>query len=150
MKNLLHESVKKEILARIDTLTPQSKAQWGKMNVNQSLRHMTLAFDITSGVLNPTISRVPNMPKWLFRFFLLNVKPPKEKAETYKEMNMVANNINPEVFETEKNNLKTAVERFTPSSSFVPENKLVGKFSKDEWGKLNYNHMDHHLRQFGS
>jgi AraC-like DNA-binding protein len=27
--------------------------------------------------------------------------------------------------------------------------KKPGNFSKDDWGKLNYNHTDHHLRQFG-
>ena len=150
MKNLFDESAKKEILSRIDKLTPQTTAQWGKMNVNQGLRHMTMAFDISSGVLDPTPSNPPSMPKWLFKFFLLNMKPPKEKAETFKEMNMVENHINPEVFETERKNLREAVEKFSKTNSFIPENKLAGKFSKDDWGKLNYNHTDHHLRQFGA
>ena len=149
MQNLLHDSAKQEILARIDKLTPASKAQWGKMNVNQGLRHMSMAFDISSGILDPTVSRVPGMPRWLLKFFLLNAKPPRERAETFKEINMVANNVNPTDFEAEKNKLKSAVTNFTTSSSLIPENKLVGKFTKDNWGKLNYNHTDHHLRQFG-
>jgi hypothetical protein len=150
MKNLFNQTVKQEILNRIDALTPQSKAIWGKMNVNQGLRHMSMAFDISSGALDPTPAKAPPMPKWLLKFFLLNVKPPKERADTFKEMNMVDNNINPAVFETEKKNLKAAVEKFTASTSLLPENKLAGKFSKDDWGKLNYNHTDHHLRQFGA
>lgn len=149
MKNLFDQSVRQDILNRIDKLQPESKALWGKMNVNQSLRHMTMAFDISSGVLDPTPSKMPPMPKWLLKFFLLNVKPPKEKADTFKEMNMVDNDITPAVFEEEKKNLKDAVVKFSKSDSLIPENKLVGKFSKDDWGKLNYNHTDHHLRQFG-
>ena len=149
MKNLFNPKVKEEILSRIDKLSPDSKAQWGKMNVNQGLHHMTMAFDIASGKLDPTPSKVPSMPKWLLKFFLLNVKPPKEKAETFKEMNTVDNGINPTDFEVERTNLKKAIELFTTSSSLIAENKLVGKFTKDEWGKLNYNHTDHHLRQFG-
>ena len=114
MKNLFDPNVKEDILSRIDKLEPGSKALWGKMNVNQGLRHMSMAFDIATGKLNPTISKVPPMPKWLLKFFLLNAKP-KERAETFIEMNTVSNNINP-----------------------------------DDWEKLNYNHTDHHLRQFGA
>ena len=149
MKNLLNEEAKQEILKRIDSLSPDTKALWGKMNVNQGMRHMTMAFDIPLGVLDPTPSKIPPMPKWMLKFFLLNVKPPKAQAETFKEMNMVNNNINPTDFQAEKEKLKKAVQQFSKTATFIAENKLAGKFNKDEWGKLNYNHTDHHLRQFG-
>ena len=149
MKNLFDANAKSEIISRIGKLTPNSKALWGKMNVNQGLRHMAMAFDIPTGKINPTRVKVPSMPKWLLKFFLLNVKPPKEKAETFQEMNTVANGINPPDFEAEQSNLKKEVESFYNASSLIPENKIAGKFSKDDWGKLNYNHTDHHLRQFG-
>jgi hypothetical protein len=150
MKNLFDPKVKEGILSRIDKLEPGSKALWGKMNVNQALRHMSMAFDIATGKLDPTLSKVPPMPKWLMKFFLLNVKPPKERAETFKEMNTVSNGINPENFELERQNLKKAVEDFSNTTSLIPENKLAGKFARTDWGKLNYNHTDHHLRQFGA
>jgi hypothetical protein len=149
MKNLLHPETKSEILSRIDALHPQSKPVWGKMNVNQNMRHLALALDIPLGALDPTIVKLPPMPKWLLKFFLLNTKPPKEAAETFVELNMVGNNIDPADFGMEKNNLKMMVDKFTTEPSFIPVNKMGGKFSKDDWGKLNYNHMDHHLRQFG-
>ena len=89
MKNLFDTNVQQEIYSRIDKLVPNQKAQWGKMNVNQGLRHMSMAFDISTGKLNPTVAKVPSMPKWLLKFFLTSVKPPKERAETFKEMNTV-------------------------------------------------------------
>ena len=150
MKNILDSNVKQEILKRIDALTANTKAVWGKMNVNQGLRHMSMAFDIGTGILDPTPARVPPMPKWLMKFFLLYVKPPKERAETFLEMNMVANKIDPKDFEAEKNNLKKKVLELTPDKFFIPENKIAGKFSRTDWGKLAYNHTDHHLRQFGA
>ena len=110
---------------------------------------MTMAFDIGTRILDPTPAKVPPMPKWLMKLFLLNMKPPKERAETFKEMNMVENKIDPKDFEAEKNNLKKQIEQLSPSTFFIPENKLGGKFSKNDWGKLAYNHTDHHLRQFG-
>lgn len=150
MKNLFEPSVKQEILSRIDKLSPDSKAQWGKMNVNQAMRHMSMAFDIAAGRLDPTPVNAPKMPKWLMKFFLLNVKPPKEKAETFAEMNTVKLGIDPSDFEVEKNHLKQTVEDFCNCNSLISENKLAGKFNKKDWGKLNYNHTDHHLRQFGA
>ncbi len=149
MKNLFHPGVKEEILARVDKLTPGAPAQWGKMNVNQGMRHMAMAFDIATGKLDVTIANKHSMPKWLLKFFLLNVKPPKEKAATFFEMNTIDRSINPTDFEEEKSNLKKAVEDFTDATSLLPENKIAGKFTRDDWGKLNYNHTDHHLRQFG-
>jgi hypothetical protein len=149
MKNLLDTEVKNEIFSRIDKLTHASKAQWGKMNVNQSLRHMSIAFDIPNGKLNPTVAKKPPMPKWLLKFFLLNMAPPKGGAETFKEMNTVENKVDPQDFEAERKNLKKTIEDFSNTTTFIPENKLAGKFSRADWGKLNYNHTDHHLRQFG-
>ena len=149
MKNLFNPTVKEEILSRIDKLTPGAKPCWGKMNVNQNLRHLAMSLDIPTGKLDPTPDKVPPLPKWLFKLFLLNAKPPKEKADTFKETNTVANNINPTDFEEERKYLKNAIEYFLNCNSLIAENKLAGKFTKDDWGKLNYNHIDHHLRQFG-
>jgi hypothetical protein len=117
--------------------------------VNQNMRHLALSLEIPLGTLNPTPVKPIPLPKWLVRFLLLNMKPPKEKAETFKELDMVTNSVDPIDFEMEKNKLKNMIEKFTTATAFVPENKMGGKFSKDDWGKLNYNHMDHHLRQFG-
>ncbi len=39
LKNLFEPSVKKEIIDRINTLTPETKALWSKMNVAQMLAH---------------------------------------------------------------------------------------------------------------
>lgn len=150
MKNIFDLEARNELLARIEKVTPDQKALWGKMNINQGLRHMRMAFEIPTGRLNPTIAKPVKMPKWLLKFFLLNVKPPKGGAETFVEMNMVNNNINPTDFEAEKKELLNAINTFFGENNLIPENKIAGKFSKADWGKLNYNHTDHHLRQFGA
>ena len=150
MKNLFDEATKAEILKRIDQLGPEAKAQWGKMNVNQSLRHMAMALEIPTGAIDPTPAAPVTMPKWLLKFFLLNMAPPKAKVETFLEINTVTRKIIPPDFEAEKKNLKLQIEKFITAKTLAPENKLVGKFSKDHWGKLQFNHIDHHLRQFGA
>jgi hypothetical protein len=121
MKNLFDPKVKEEILSRIDHLTPGAKAQWGKMNVNQGLRHMAMAFDVATGKLDPTPAATPPMPKWLLRFFLLNIKPPKGRAETFKEMNTVANKIDPADFEIERTKLKMPLRIFQRRRTWSPK-----------------------------
>ena len=81
--------------------------------------------------------------------FLLKVKPPKGKADTFSELNTVNNQIDPADFNEEQKNLKAAVENLFNAETLIPENKLAGKFTKKDWGRLSYNHTDHHLRQFG-
>ncbi|MBC7383749.1 MAG: hypothetical protein H7296_12290 [Bacteroidia bacterium] len=149
MKNLFNSEHRKELIKKIDSLKPDLKPIWGRMHINQNLRHMSLAFQIPLGTLNPTIGKLSPLPKWLFKLLLLNRSLPKEKAETFKEMNMIENMVNPKIFEAEKNNLKAMIETFVIAKALIPINKVAGKFSKADWGKLNWNHTNHHLRQFG-
>ena len=69
MKNFFDQQAKDEIITRIDKLTPESKALWGTMNVNQAMRHMNMALEVPTGKIDPTPSQVPKIPKWLLRFF---------------------------------------------------------------------------------
>ena len=78
------------------------------------------------------------------------MKPPKGKAKTFPEIDMVGNGITPEDFEEERRNLKNYVDKFDKADSLLAENAYGGKFSRDDWGLLMYNHTDHHLRQFGA
>src|ERR1051325_6756505 len=101
MKNLKDKSVLDELHSRIDKLTPQTKAVWGRMNSHQVLRHMTMGALTSTGDTKIAPRKSP-MPKFLMKYFLLNMKPPREKAETFKEMNTVENGIMPTDFEAER------------------------------------------------
>ena len=52
MKSLFDKPVCEELLQRIDQLSPESKALWGKMNVTQMLAHSAAGMDMASGRLN--------------------------------------------------------------------------------------------------
>ncbi len=49
VKNLFDAAVKQKIITRINTLTPQSHAQWGKMNVAQMLAHCQMPLGVATG-----------------------------------------------------------------------------------------------------
>jgi hypothetical protein len=149
-KNMFQDETKAEILARIDSLTSEAKNKWGKMNVRQGLRHMSFAFANAVGEHHVVPHKGGAIKKKLMKFFLLNVNPPKGKAETFPEFNTVNLGIDPPDFEAERTNLKAQIEKFVNASNLIPESAGGGPFSREDWGRLMYVHTDHHLREFGA
>ena len=49
MKSLLNAAYSKEIIERINHLTPASTPLWGKMTVDQALAHLNAAFNNALG-----------------------------------------------------------------------------------------------------
>ena len=49
VKNLFDPAVKKDIIDRINKLTPQSQRQWGKMDVAQMLTHCQMPLGVATG-----------------------------------------------------------------------------------------------------
>lgn len=49
MKTLLDASTLEEILNRLETLKPDSPAQWGKMNATQMLTHCSIILKMATG-----------------------------------------------------------------------------------------------------
>jgi len=148
-KNLLQPEVKEEILSRINKLNAQTPRQWGKMNLNQMLRHNSDAMRQVYGEIK-IAPRGNWFLKQMMRYIILktDMPTPKEKAETFPEINMVARNINPPDFDSEKKQLYDLVKNF-PAKQLHPTSPLLGKMTDEEWARLMYTHLDHHLKQFG-
>ena len=147
-KNLLNPDDKKFILSRIDKLAPNARPLWGKMNVNQVLRHMNDGVRTALGEVRVT-TKSNFFTRTLMRWAILGgVPPPKGKAKTFPEMDMVERGINPADFTAEVRDLKSSIDRLAIDKT-IPINAKLGKFSREDWGRLHYVHMDHHLKQFG-
>jgi len=148
-KNLLQPETKEEILSRISRLKKDMPGQWGKMNVNQMMYHAAAGLSIGYGDVK-TLRQGSWLKKQLMRFFILNtdLPTPKEKAETFPEINTVSLGINPTDFDAERKKLTELVKNF-PAKELHPESSLLGKMSKNNWARLHYTHLDHHLKQFG-
>lgn len=146
-KNLIND--KQTIFDRIDKLTPNSQRLWGKMNVNQMLRHLNEAMklplsEITVKSKNGTVKQ-----KFMKIMILAGVPAPKGKAKTFPEIDIVEKGIDPKDFTEEVKSLKDIVNRFVDKENTADLNPMLGKMSKDDWARLDYVHMHHHLKQFG-
>ena len=54
-------------------------------------------------------------------------------------------------FEEERKKLISLIQKFyqTGAKGMQPEHPFFGKLTPEEWDRLQYKHLDHHLRQFG-
>ena len=153
-KTIFDPEAKIEILKRLKNLSHDTQPRWGVMKPNQMLRHLIEANKISTGELE-TADRSNLFTKTLIRYFILNSKVPsikqiqKRPIVTFPEINVVERNIATADFETEKENFKKDIERVINAKIFAAKSPVMGKMSREDWGKLTYSHANYHLTQFG-
>lgn len=149
-KNLLQADAKEEMASRINKLNPDANAKWGKMNVNQMLRHLNEGLLMAYGDIKSERAPKPWLTQKLMRFVVLNtdMPTPEGKAITFPEIDMVERGINPDDFKAEREALLAVLNNF-PAKPTYSHSGLLGKMSTQDWARLNYTHFEHHLKQFG-
>ena len=145
VKNLFDTTVKQELFNRMNTLTPQSQALWGKMNVAQMLAHCQMPLGVATGKHKLKRNFFLSLIGPMFKKQLFNDKPFKRNLPTDKSF-IIAN---PQEFEKEKRNLIDMINSFSVDSMSGEKHPFFGKLTNDEWSKGTWKHLDHHLIQFG-
>lgn len=146
MKSFFEEGVVKELIARIDKLTDSSLPIWGKMNAGQMLSHCQIPLHIALKKKNYNLK--PNwLIKLLFKKSMYNDKLWRKNVPTPKEF--IVNS--PKEFQKEKDALLVLIKELhqLKDKDQWDAHPVFGHLSKDQWGKMQYKHLDHHLRQFG-
>jgi hypothetical protein len=148
MANIFNIESNADLVERLEKLRPDAKAQWGKMNAPQMVLHAQKPLDIAEG----TLMMKRGLIGWLFgktaKNDFLNNPSFKKNLPTAKLFKVT----NQPDFEKEKETLIKQVIRFReegPSVIKNTEHPFFGKMTEEEWGILQYKHLDHHLRQFG-
>ncbi|MCC6245852.1 MAG: DUF1569 domain-containing protein [Gemmatimonadaceae bacterium] len=147
MSTLADPTVRSAMIDRVQQLTPDAKAQWGRMSAPQMLAHCTdaLRMGLAELPVTPKSAKLPRLAivKWLF----LNVLPFPKNAPTARELVSRA----PAPFDEERAHLIALMGKVgTPDAlTRFAEHPLFGPLTREQWGQLAYKHLDHHLRQFG-
>lgn len=148
--SILKASAHQAILARLEALTPESKALWGTMNVNGMLCHtadqirMALNQKQTKDISNP-LSRT-----LMKRMVLGGMKIPKGKVKTAPELAQEDGGTQPTGFEEDRKVLVGLLTNFVESPIGKATHPMFGVMTKAQWGKMIHSHLDHHLSQFGA
>ncbi|MCO4293194.1 DUF1569 domain-containing protein [Solitalea sp. MAHUQ-68] len=149
MKNLLNATDNNEIIERINKLSNQSQALWGKMNVAQMMAHcqqpLKMAF-IDKGVKKTFLGMVFG---GLIKKQLLGIKPFKKNLPTDSSFKIVDERD----FDNEKVELIRLIKGFSVGGSEAvvgTKHPIFGTMTPNDWGILSWKHLDHHLQQFGA
>jgi hypothetical protein len=135
------------MLSRINNLTPESPALWGKMSVDQMLKHCSAAIDVSFGEKDLKINFFMKLLGKMLKNKVFNSEFQKN-SPTAPEFIFKEHYD----FEKEKQELINRFSRFTQghSSIKVMNHPFWGKMTYEDWDKLMWKHTDHHLRQFGA
>lgn len=135
-----------EIKGRLSNLNETSIKQWGKMTHGQMLHHC-------QGPLNIMLEKndyglKPNLlAKLLFKKSFYSDKLWSKNLPTAKTLR----EIDERDFIAEKAKLISLLTEFETQrerTNWKPHPSF-GSFTKEQYGKMQYKHLDHHFRQFG-
>lgn len=145
MKSLFDSEVYTHTRHRINQLSENSQKRWGKMSVGQMLHHCQGTLNI---MLKGDYGLKPSLLGQLFfkRMLYSDIPYPKNlrTSRFLKEKE-------PRDFIIEKKNILAVLDEFECQRNRVEwkYHPAYGYFTKQQWGQLQYKHLDHHLRQFG-
>ncbi|MBT8186732.1 MAG: DUF1569 domain-containing protein [Croceitalea sp.] len=148
MKSLFDTIAHQELLDRINKLNKNSKANWGKMTVGQVMRHCQFPLNLALG--KESIPEPNPIMKFMFKGFkksMYNDKPWKHNLPTVKQFKVVEDHD----FDEAKQALIELVNKFHEEKTRTTwePHPSFGSFTPEQWGQMQYKHLDHHLRQFG-
>jgi hypothetical protein len=146
MKSLLREDGHTDIKKRVDQLNENSTRLWGKMTVGQMCWHCT--YPLKMAIENkPNTSNGNWFIKTFFKKSMFSDKPYRKNLPTAPQLRAAEEKD----FTTEYEKLKSLVDGFykvRDRETWYPH-PMFGSFTKEQWGQMQYKHLDHHLRQFG-
>jgi hypothetical protein len=147
MASLWNDPTRKELLARVERLTPDTPARWGKFTCSAMLAHVNDALRMPLGEVAPASKKLPirHFPlKQLFIYLL----PFPRGLPTAPELLARSSGA---VWADEVKAFRGLVARLALASGATvwPSHPAFGAMSRGDWGVLGYRHVSHHFTQFG-
>jgi hypothetical protein len=146
MKSFFNQGVYEELLSRLDKIDRDTQPLWGKMNSGQMLHHCQMPLNIILEKKDYGIK-----PNWLvnllFKKSMYSDKPWRKNLPTVPGFKINDHRD----FDTEIHELKALLKALHEQRdrSEWQAHPAFGHLTKEQWGKMQYKHLDHHLRQFG-
>lgn len=146
MPSIYNKTDNDAVVARINQLTPETKALWGKMTVDQMLKHTEAAVAVAFAEKELKINFFMKLLGRMLKNKVFNndfqKNSPTAPEFIFKEQYD---------FEASKAVLIEKYSRFAQGTNSITlkQHPFWGKMTPEDWDKLMWKHLDHHLRQFG-
>jgi len=147
MKTIFDQTTRAELIRRINLLDDESRAQWGRMNIYQMVKHCRLWEEMIlrrKQYKQAFIGRL--FGKMALKSVLKDESPLKRNTPTLRELRITENGA----VDSEKMKWIALIEEYAHFSNVDFVHPFFGRMTKDQIGYLAYKHTDHHLRQFNS
>lgn len=150
LPNIFSKEVSEGIITRINHLTNETQAKWGKMNVSQMLAHCCVTYEY---IYEPGKYAKPGFMmgiilKTVVKKAVTNENKYKSNLRTAPDFVIVDQRD----FEKEKNRLIDFIRKVQQEGEANFDGRIshsFGKLNKEQWNNMFYKHLDHHLSQFG-
>lgn len=149
MGSLFQSTENAAFVKRVQSLRPDTKAQWGKMSVAQMLAHCQVPLRVAGGELILKRGLIGFLFGKLAKKKLAGPEPFGRNMPTAPEFIV----RDARDFTVEQKRLVELVQRFAergPGGLTREPHPFFGPMTVEEWDRLQWKHLDHHLRQFGA
>jgi hypothetical protein len=148
MASLFIPADREHLSGRLAALEPGAQRHWGRMDPAQMLQHCARGLEAATG------------DRPMRQVFLGRLLGPLMRGRALGEARFQRNLPTSPIFvvsdahefDAEMTRLATLIDRFVrrgPEAAGQATHAFFGRLSGDQWGRLMYKHLDHHLRQFG-
>jgi hypothetical protein len=146
MASFFDQNTYEELQSRLKNIESEMLPKWGKMNAAQMINHCQ--GPLKMAVNKPDMTMKSNwFIKVLFKKMMYNSKPYKKNVPTPVKFRSTGG-FN---FQKEKVNLQKWMGELWEDRN--NENRtphpVFGRFTKEQWGIMQWKHLNHHFKQFG-
>lgn len=147
MKSIWHDEARQELHDRVERVTWDAPAVWGRFTPPTMICHLADSLKMAMGDLKVAPKHLPIRYPPL-KQLIIYVAPFPRSAPTAPELLTRA----PQEWANDVADVQALLDRAASSrtTDSWPEHPAFGELSKRAWGVLIYRHMDHHLKQFGA
>ncbi len=144
IQTLLNEDDRVALVERLRRLHPQAKAAWGSLDAPRMLCHVADQMRVALGDLD-SVPRHSFLTRTLVKLVVVHTRlePPRGKIQTAPEMLI----SKPGAWESDLASCEQLAARVGAGGARATH-PTFGPLTAEEWGKLCWKHLDHHLRQF--
>ena len=146
MPSIRNADDRRQILARLRSLSRDARPLWGSFTAPRMLCHLGDQLRVALGAI-PVLDRSSLLSRTLGQWLIVYtpLQAPPGKAMTAPEMLLTQ----PTTWTQDMVECERLVERAAVQSAASLHPKF-GRLSPNGWGRLAWKHLDHHLRQFGA
>ena len=150
MKTLATSEDFQSILLRLETLSVDDTALWGKMNAHQMVCHLSDSMRVPLGEKVVSDEEMRPLQRTVMKWggLYLPLKWPRG-LPTRPEIDQCRLNASSDDFESDRRTAIALVPRLRDAEIEGRRHPFFGPITRAQWLRWGWLHADHHLRQFG-